>query len=140
MTNPYVQNTGETIYYHGKAVTITSFPTEGTVTVVGFDDKEFFIPISKLKMTSLFDMNKKAEQERKEKIADYQDKAEEAKEQKLAWIEKEKEALHKLWDTDKNDPLYTIIKKEMWNARFKTIALGNKEGGFLLDAFMTAFG
>ena len=140
MTNPHVQNTGETICYHGKAVTITSFRTEGTVTVVGFDGKEFSIPISELKMTSLFDMNKKAEQERKEKIAYYQDKAEEAKEQKLAWKEKAKEAWHKLWNTDKNDPLYAVIKDEMWNAKFKTTPLGNIEGGNLLDAFMTACG
>lgn len=78
------------------------------------------------------------EKKRAEEVAYYQELANSAGEEKAKWRIKVKEFLTQLNNLDKNDELYSVVKKKYWEAIFAQTAAGNREHSALTDAFIAA--
>ena len=78
--------------------------------------------------------------EREEQIAYFQNKAKEAETEKFDWMKKIKDLYSQMSDVGKNNPEYSVLKKEYWAPRFAKVAAGNRGYSASLYAFMIASG
>ena len=99
---------------------------------------EFGQRFSMKKNDAILKFQAEAEKERKEQMEHFQEKASEAGKQKQNWMGKIKDLYSQMSDVGKNNPEYSALKKEYWDARFAKVAAANREYSALLDAFMIA--
>ena len=125
-------------FLNGKEVKIVSSNND-IVVVEDAQGNRLSVRKDVLMSTPLFNFaSEEAREERKEKIAYYQDKAKEAGKEKMSFLEQVKELWTKLSGCNKNDEMYTQLKDEYWEARFAKTAAGNREYSAYLDAFLIA--
>lgn len=130
--------TGDTTVYEGQLVKIVSSQSDFIV-IEDESGNRSSVRKDALKSTPLFNFySDEAIKERKERIADFQDKAEEAGKQKKDWLAKIKDLWTKMSGYDKSDEEYKLLKGEYWAARFTKTKYSNLEYSYLMDAYLTA--
>lgn len=130
--------TGDTTVYEGQLVKIVSSQSDFVVIEYESGNRRS-VRKDALKSTPLFNFySDEAIKKRKEQIAHYQEKAAKADEEKERWGIKLKELRGQLQELNKFDELYAIVKKELWNAKFKVTACSNRAYSYLMDAYLTA--
>ena len=76
------------------------------------------------------------DEKRAKEVVHYQEQAKTAGEQKKYWQAKESEFWTQLNNLNKNDELYSVVKKEYWKAIFAGTAAGNREHTALTNVFI----
>ena len=94
--------------------------------------------ISMKKNDAILKFQAEAEKERKEQMEHFQEKAFEAGKQKQYWKGKIKDLYSQMSYVGKNNPEYSALKKEYWDARFAKVTAGNREYSACMSAFMVA--
>ena len=134
--NDFKQN--DVAYYGGKQVEIVAIYTDSVV-IIDESGHESFVRKDALMRTPIFNFQSEANrQERKERIAYFQEKAQEAGAEKKDFLAQIKDLFKQLGQLDKNDEQYSIVKDEYWAARMNKTAAGNREYGYYLDAYLVA--
>ena len=125
-------------FYDGKQVKVVATYTDYVVIIDEFGH-ESSVRKDALMRTPIFNFQSEANrQERKERIAYFQEKAQEAGAEKKDFLAQIKDLFKQLGQLDKNDEQYSIVKDEYWAARLNKTAAGNREYGYYLDAYLVA--
>lgn len=130
--------TGETTLYEGKNVKIVSTHRD-YVTIEDERGNQKTVSKNFLMTTPLFNFySEEARQERKERIAYYQEKGEQAKKEKEGFLAQVRDFWKQMGMYDKSDDEYKILKDQYWAARMDKTAAGNREYSAYLHAAMIA--